>query len=70
MSSNHKPTKRMRPRKESASLGGPLSKKPARGEYELIETKQLQKADEILARIERRGEELAVSADRLLKRVS
>jgi hypothetical protein len=41
-----------------------------RGDCEVMGPRQLKKADELLTRIERRGEALSESADRLLRRVS
>jgi hypothetical protein len=75
MSTAHKP-----PRKRTVTLSGramspqPMRKPAAaagkRGDYEVMGPRQLKKADELLTRIERRGEALSESADRLLRRVS
>jgi hypothetical protein len=43
---------------------------PRRGEHRASGARQMQQADEMLGRIERTGEALSASADRLLRRVS
>jgi hypothetical protein len=59
-------------RKQSSTAGRVLSPKKAakNGVSEIIGARQLQQADEMLTRIERRGEALSATADMLLRRVS
>jgi hypothetical protein len=48
----------------------PGKKAQKSGVYELIGSSQLRQADQLLTRIERKGEALSASADKLLRRVS
>jgi len=48
----------------------PGTKAPKNGDYEIIGSRQLRQADKMLTRIERKGEALSASADKLLRRVS
>ena len=78
MTTAQKPPKRITAKEQAASVAGrglSTPKKAAaasamRGEYAVIGSTQLRQADKMLARIERRGEALSASADRLLRRVS
>jgi len=78
MRTTHKPTKGTKGRKQAASVAGralsPPKKAAAasanRREDEVIGPRQLEQADKMLVRIERRGEALSATADRLLRRVS
>jgi hypothetical protein len=68
-------TQKPPPKKKTASLAGrtmahPKKAAATRGEYGLISPGQLEEADRMLGRIERKGEALSANADRLLKRVS
>jgi hypothetical protein len=54
----------------STSPGKTVAASTKRDTGEVIGLRQLKKADELLARIERKGEILSESAERLLKRVS
>jgi hypothetical protein len=78
MPTTHKPTKGIKARKPVASVAGRVLAAPKKaaaassqqGEYQAIGTRLLKQADEMLVRIERKGEALSASADRLLRRVS
>jgi hypothetical protein len=77
MKSGQKSPKAPGTSKEAASMAGrimPDTKKPGSDarhrDRNGSETVQLRQADKMLTRIERRGEALSASADRLLRRVS
>jgi len=59
-------------RKQASAAGRMLSPQKAAktGVSEVIGARQLRQADEMLTRIERKGEALSATADRLLRRVS
>jgi hypothetical protein len=78
MPTTHKPTKGIKARKPVASVAGRALAAPKKagaassqqGEHQAIGPRLLKQADEMLVRIERKGEALSASADRLLRRVS
>jgi hypothetical protein len=74
MTTMRKPTKGPTGKKEAASVAGrlPSTKQAQKSGFSAmaIELRQLQQADKMLTRIERKGEELSASADKLLRRVS
>jgi hypothetical protein len=78
-----KPPKETTARKPAPSVAGQALSAPKKaasktatvasaghGEYAVIGPTQLRQVDKMLTRIERKGEALAASADRLLRRVS
>jgi hypothetical protein len=74
MATVRKPAKGLTGKKPVASSAGrvlaPGKKARKSGVYELIGSSQLRQADQLLTRIERKGEALSASADKLLRRVS
>ena len=75
MTTMRKPTKGPTGKKEAASVADRLPSTAKQAQKSglsamSIELRQLQQADKMLTRIERKGEELSASADKLLRRVS
>jgi hypothetical protein len=78
MPTTRKPRKGIKARKPVASAAGRVlatpkksaAASPKQGAYQAIGQRQLKEADEMLVRIERKGEALSASADLLLRRVS
>jgi hypothetical protein len=69
-----KPAKAMTGKKQAASVTARVvhddKKIPGSGTVEVLGPRQLRQADKMLTRIERKGEALSASADKLLRRVS
>ena len=74
MTITKKPEKAITGKKRAASMAGRVlhtgKKIPGFGTSEVLGPRQLRQADKMLTRIERKGEALSASADKLLRRVS
>jgi hypothetical protein len=74
MTTTKKPTKTIAGKGRATTGVGQVlpsgTKDPKSGIYEVIGPRQLKQADKMLTRIERKGEALSASADKLLRRVS